>query len=284
MSRPSVSICLLCYNQRDLIGQTIQCAINQTSRADEILVVDDCSKDDSVDVITQYPEVTLLRHSHNLGRSQARNTLLSAARGDILVYIDGDAFADASLLSCLLSEYGTPTVGGVGGQGVEANLKTTCDRWRQRHATQAWPTRLESAEYLWGLCMSYRRLVLTEVGGFRGVGEDLDIARRIRRLGYRLVYTPAGIVYHQRTDDFKSLRKMVYRWWYGGYIVDVNNGTANLRGYVLGILKDFQEHIYTDLVAQPAWELVWLDFVVMLVQLWAVVNAVRSVRKHSLGH
>ncbi len=60
----------------------------------------------------------------------------------MIVFIDADAVADADLLKVLLSGYDAPEIGGVGGQGVEANIRSLADRWRARHAVKAhvlWP-------------------------------------------------------------------------------------------------------------------------------------------------
>ncbi len=194
-----VSLCILCYNQEDIIGKTISQGIAQTRSADEILVVDDGSSDRSCEIIGHYPQVRLIRHECNQGRTAARNTLLQHARGDILVYLDGDSFATSDLIEQLLLEYTNEKVGGVGGRGEEKNIGTIYDLWREHHATQSWPQRQESAEFLFGLCFSFRGNLLIQAGSFRSVGEDVDISYRIRQMGYRLVFTPLAYVYHMRT-------------------------------------------------------------------------------------
>src|SRR5947207_1850480 len=101
-----LTACILCYQQADIIGDTIEAALNQSRLPDEVLVVDDGSEDGSADVARSCSAVRLLRHEANLGRTAARNTLLAAATGDIVVYLDGDSIAEPTLFETLLAEYG----------------------------------------------------------------------------------------------------------------------------------------------------------------------------------
>jgi len=278
-ARSTVSVCILCYNQGDIISRTIESVIAQRRKAEEILVLDDGSQDHSVDIISKYPEVKLVRHLSNQGRPKARNTLLHQATGEILVYVDGDALAAPDMVEALLSDYGPPDVGGVGGRGIEANIRTIYDRWRKRHATQQWPGRLEAATFLWGLCYSYRRDLIVKAGGYLHAGEDLDLSYRIRRLGYRLVYTPNAIVYHQRTDDLQSLLRMMHRWWYGGYIADYYNGRSRLVRDLRDLTQQFIRNNYEDLYSDPDWKVAWLNFIMPLAQAKALAAAVRFTQK-----
>ena len=88
-----ISVLIPCYNKAEYINDVISSVMEQTHPPDEIIVVDDASTDESVDVIRQWP-VTLLQHQSNRGPSAARNTALDAASGDVVLYIDADAYAD----------------------------------------------------------------------------------------------------------------------------------------------------------------------------------------------
>jgi GT2 family glycosyltransferase len=115
-------------------------------------------------------------------------------------------------------------IGGVGGRGIESNVSTVYDRWRQLHARQDFGSRPRSnVPYLFGLCASYRRDALLQVGGFDtffpiNAGEDADVGYRLRKSGYRLWYTPQAVVYHQHADDEKSLKRVQYNWFYWSYL------------------------------------------------------------------
>ena len=130
----TVTAAIPCYNGAGFLGGAIESLLAQTRPAEEILVIDDGSTDDSIGIARDYP-VTLVQHGHNKGLAAARNTAISKAEGDIIAFLDVDAVAAPDWIEVLLSGY-EPQVGGVGGQGIEANIHSLADRWRQVHASQ----------------------------------------------------------------------------------------------------------------------------------------------------
>lgn len=85
----SVSILLPNYNHSAHIRQALSALVEQTRQADEIIVVDDASTDDSVAVIEQFyprlPQLRLVRNPINLGATQSINRALSEARSSYVV-------------------------------------------------------------------------------------------------------------------------------------------------------------------------------------------------------
>ncbi|MGH3699378.1 MAG: glycosyltransferase family 2 protein [Pseudonocardiaceae bacterium] len=236
-----VTIAILCYNQAELIGRTVESALAQSVRPVEILVCDDGSTDDSLEVLSGYADdgVMVLRHGDNRGRTATRNTLLAATNSEILVYLDGDTVARSDLVEQLLPEFGVPEVAAVGGQGVEVYRDTLYDRWRAECASQGWgPERREDIPWLWGLCCSFRTAAAREVGGFFGYGEDVQMGHALRERGYLVRYVPAAMVEHHRQDGWASLGHMLFRWWRSGYIVESRWGMPAFRRLSAEILRD----------------------------------------------
>lgn len=88
---PRFSIIITCYNQRDVIREAVDSALNQSNRDREIIVVDDGSTDGSRTVLERYAgAVTLKMLPGNEGAGAARNHGASVASGDYLVFLDGD--------------------------------------------------------------------------------------------------------------------------------------------------------------------------------------------------
>lgn len=220
LSIMSISVAVPCYNGAAYVGAVIESLLDQTHPAGEILVIDDGSTDDSVAIVRRYP-VRLIQHAGNKGLAHARNTALAEATGDILIFVDVDALASPQLIATLLSGYDRPEVAGVGGQGIEANIQTLADRWRQAHAVQGHGARARDVEHLFGLCMSYRVAALRQVGGFdpafRTNAEDVDVGLRLNAAGYCLRYLPQAQVYHQRQDSEESLLRAMSAWYAAGY-------------------------------------------------------------------
>lgn len=254
-----VTVAIPCYNGALCVGRALESVLRQSHPADEILVIDDGSTDSSAEIIRRYP-VRLIQHDGNQGLAVARNSAVEAASGDVIVFVDVDAFADSCLLTTLLKHYNDPRVGGVGGQGIESNIHSLTDRWRRAHASQNHGQRSKDVEFLHGLCMSFRLTALREVGGFnpafRTNAEDVDIGIRLNAAGYRLCYEPEAKVYHQRTDDEASLRRTMVAWFAESYRARRLNRAqpwrmfaGTLRRIVVDPLKDIL--IIRDLALVP---------------------------------
>ncbi|MBH5335908.1 glycosyltransferase family 2 protein [Streptomyces pactum] len=252
------TIAILCYEQADIIGETVRSALAQTRPADEILVVDDGSTDGSVAVLSGFDGITVIRHEANRGRTATRNTLLEAATGDVIVYLDGDTVARPDLLATLLPEFADPAVGAVGGQGVETRCKSVYDRWRVTYATQSWGPRRREVPWLYGLACSFRRSVLVEVGGFYGYAEDLQVGYAIRARGHRLTYVPGAVVEHRRQDDRASFEHMLFRWWRGSFVVEKRWGRPALAQLGGGIVTEHAKHCANHLLRRD-WPMLKTD-------------------------
>ena len=128
-SVPSISLYVPCYNDSASIGPVIEALLGQSIRAAEIVVVDDCSTDDSCRIIEKYP-VKLIRHDVNLGPGAARNSALHNATGTLVGSIDADVIADRFWLERLLIGLLDGDYAGVSGYLCEHYSVAQPDLWR----------------------------------------------------------------------------------------------------------------------------------------------------------
>ena len=274
-----------CYNGAHYLGKCIEAILKQSRASDEIIVVDDGSTDETLAVASRY-SIKLLRHSSNQGLAAGRNTALAAAKGEVIVYVDVDAYAAPNMLALLSAEFVDPELGGAGGQGIEAVQETVYDRWRRLHASQGYGSRRrEHCQHLFGLCMAYRREALLAVGGFdvcfRTNAEDVDMGLRLNRAGYPLHYVPQAIVFHQRRDDHASLRRAMYQWYYWAFIAKAKNN-ANPWSLAAGTLRRLLwTDTWHDLVGRRDLALARLDIELAIVKMQAVWAAAHTGQRHA---
>lgn len=93
--RPTITVYIPSYNQRDLLAQTIESVLSQTRQPDQILIIDDASTDGSQDLIRQYadryPElIEPLLKDKNSGISTVRFLAIQHTKCDLVTYVDGD--------------------------------------------------------------------------------------------------------------------------------------------------------------------------------------------------
>lgn len=90
------SVIVPTYNRREIFERTLNALLNQTVSSDafEIIVVDDCSPDDTEAFmkgkVESTPNLAYIRHTENQGRAVTRNDGIVAARGDLVVFLDDD--------------------------------------------------------------------------------------------------------------------------------------------------------------------------------------------------
>lgn len=89
-----VSIIVTCYNIENTIGYCLESLLNQSYRDLDIILINDCSTDNSLSVVQSYIEkdsrIRVINNTTNLGPGIARNIGLSYAKGDYVMVIDGD--------------------------------------------------------------------------------------------------------------------------------------------------------------------------------------------------
>ena len=90
----TVSVITPIYNAEKVIEKTLNSIFNQTYSQIEIVMVDDCSNDNSGRIVNSYikehPEIIYFRQPTNLGAGAARNKALELARGQYVAFLDAD--------------------------------------------------------------------------------------------------------------------------------------------------------------------------------------------------
>jgi len=93
--RPRVSIGMPIYGGEQYLSSSIQSVLDQTFQDWELILLDDCSPDRSIDVIHTFQDdrLRLLRNTHNEGLVSARNRIMDESRGEFLAWLDQDDLA-----------------------------------------------------------------------------------------------------------------------------------------------------------------------------------------------
>lgn len=111
-----VSVIVPVYNAEKYISQTLDSIIEQDYPEKEIIIVDDCSTDNSSQIIKEYmkgnPCITYHKLDKNSGVAVARNTAIEIAKGRFIAFLDSDDIWEQGKLSCQLQLFdkyrGTP--------------------------------------------------------------------------------------------------------------------------------------------------------------------------------
>ncbi|MBI4188304.1 MAG: glycosyltransferase [Chloroflexi bacterium] len=211
-----VSIVIPAYNAELTLKECLQAMT--TLRWDgelEVIVVDDGSTDKTSGNAISFSGVRVIGISHG-GAARATNTGIKAARYDIVVLFDADAVPEEGWLKKMIPSLGDPSVGAVAGSAVTAN-RSIIGRiagydveWRIRRISG-------DTDHLSTLNTAYRREVLLEVGLLTEelkAGYDVDLSRRLRAAGYRLLLRKDVSCRHYWKDDLREYLRQQYNYAY----------------------------------------------------------------------
>ena len=174
----------------------------------ELIFVDNASTDGTSGILAAYSDRLRCLCEPKRGRSAARNRGILEARHTVIALTDADCIVDRHWLGQLVEPLEDAQVG-ISGGGIRAV--------RPCNSIQAFAESLHDHErairvykppYAITMNWASRRSVLVQVGGFdEGLprGEDVDLAYRILKAGYQVVYCAGAVVYHHNRPDLRRL-------------------------------------------------------------------------------
>lgn len=221
------SIIIPNYNGQALLPQILPCAIEALQRSEqagEIIVVDDASTDQSVEVVTgQFPSVRIICCEQNGGFSKSANKGIWAAAYSRILLLNSDVKLEADYFKYLLPYLDRPDVFGVMGRivGWEDEIVQDGAKFPSFHGAKIKTARnyLCSDESLMqqGLLSMYlsgaNALMDTEklrqLGGFNEIFspfyvEDYELSLRAWRLGWTCLYEHRAVCRHRVSDTIKT--------------------------------------------------------------------------------
>lgn len=202
VSLPSVSVIVPAYNRARIIGETIESLLGQTLAPHQLIVVDDGSDDNTVDVARSFGPRVLVVEQANSGPGSARNHGLELATGEFVQFFDSDDLCTTDKLehqARALAESGADLA-----YGPWAHFWSEAGGLRVAGmAVQQGPTRREPLTAMLAGWLAFmpasmvRRSWIDRVGGYptaRRTGEDVELLFRLVLAGARLVHVPGPLL------------------------------------------------------------------------------------------
>jgi len=205
---PLISVVVCSFNGSRTIGGCLEAIGNIRYPAFEVIVVDDGSTDDTAAIAAQYDATLIRTPNHGLGH--ARNVGWQAASGEIIAYIDDDAYPDPDWLTYIAETLRNGNYGGVGGPNIlppHDGSIAACVANSPGGPRHVLLTDTE-AEHIPGCNMALVRTALEAIGGFdecfRVAGDDVDICWRLQERGWKLGFSPSAQVWHHRRNSVRA--------------------------------------------------------------------------------
>jgi len=223
LEKALVSVLIAGRNEEDTIQATIGSVLRSTHKNLEVIFVDDCSTDRTLERARAMMRMGSVKtfgcRDHN-GKPTCLNIALSMARGDFLMIVDADSEIEPDAIADVLARFSDPNVG-----AVAANIGV-------RNPDASLATRLQELEYalnvtisrLWraevgmlgivpGAAGMFRASAVRAMKGFdTGLGDDTDMTLKLRKQGWKLRFALGATVWTDVPETFPRLFRQRRRW------------------------------------------------------------------------
>ncbi len=244
-----ISIIIPCYNKEKEISDNIKSVLNSDYKnIKKIIIVDDCSTDDSARIIKEYSKkykkVIYVKTPNNTGcAAGAKNYGAQFAETEIIGFVDADSFLQKDTIDKMVGFFSNQNIATVTPQILVRNRKRFLTKLQAVEYKIIALTRklfgfIDAIYVAPGPLALYRNKIFKEIGGFdeNNITEDIEITWNIVAHGYKVEMSFPSKVYTEAPEKFKEWFNQRIRWTIGGM-----QTVKKYKGHMakMGILGNF---------------------------------------------
>lgn len=224
---PLISVVIPSYNRAGVIGRTITSVLAQTLERFELIIVDDGSIDDTLEVLAGFSDRRIaVFQQRNAGAPAARNAGVAMARSPLIAFQDSDDEWQPGLLAAHVNALKTADVS-------FCQLEQRYGSARMLYPTAGWKlaadvyAQLLGSSHISTQTLAMTRAIFTRVGGFDPAMprfQDWDLALRLAQAGGRFHYIPEPLAIAYDSPD--SLTRSVEKGIIGRQLLIGKHGEA----------------------------------------------------------
>jgi GT2 family glycosyltransferase len=211
MTAPTVSLVVSVWNRREDLRDNLRAIAAQTRAPDEIIVVDNCSRDGTPEMVrAEFPHVKLICMPHSdYGACETFNVGFASARGEFVGILDDDVVLPPTFVEQMLAKFATePETTAILSPKV---LEPEMPQWyidSPAVNTERWLATFRG-------CGSMARHAAIRAAGYYDIrffifGNERDLATRLLNLGYRVKLVPRIEVFHKAPFGMRHGRRSLY--------------------------------------------------------------------------
>ena len=228
--QPKVAVLIPAYNEEKVIERTIRAALNSNYPNLRVIVIDDGSKDRTLEVARdafaaeEASGQVLILSKRNSGKAEALNYGIEhIGDAELFVGIDADTVIAPDAISRLVLHFINPKVGAIAGNAKVGNRVNLWTRWQALEyiTSQNFERRaldvLGAVSVVPGAIGAWRVSAVREAGGYHvdTVAEDADLTMALLRRGYRVEYEDMALAYTEAPTNANGLMRQRFRWSFG---------------------------------------------------------------------
>jgi glycosyltransferase involved in cell wall biosynthesis len=265
-----ISIYIPVYNAESTIKQCINSILSQNLKPLEILVINDCSTDNSLGILQNYGEkIKIINNKKNMGLSYSRNLAKENLKSRFVASIDSDVEISPNWVELLLKKALEENVTLIGGKMYEKYTQNRFNFWRSKRLGQNWGEEdLENPKFVFG-CNNIldtkrinSKLQYPDYDEyFKTNGEDIEFSELLKKDNLKLYYHSAATCFHLQNDNGLSLSKRYWRYIYYGDGLKKRNFFKTFKNVLRQIKKTFKWSIL-DLFSKNL-KLIPVNFIIL---------------------
>jgi len=233
---PELSIIILTFNSIKFIKPCLHSIFDQDYQDFEVIIVDNGSRDGTANFVKEnIPQVSLIENKENLGACKARNQGIEIAKGEWILTLDCDVTLEKDFLKKIMSfiKDSEESIGMFQPKILKDDRKTiySCGihlsslrRFYDIGQGKLDNGRFNTSKYIFGACSAaalYKKTMLEEIKEDTGyfderfffLVEDVDLAWRAQRKGWKALFYPQAICYHVANGSNTSKKVRQYLCW-----------------------------------------------------------------------
>tara|TARA_Y100001970_G_C14142285_1_gene807847 strand:- start:148 stop:993 length:846 start_codon:yes stop_codon:yes gene_type:complete len=238
------------FNAQNTIELCINSVINQTYPVDEIIIINDNSKDNTKEILSKFNDLKIINNKQNLGLGYNRNLGIQNSSNEIIASIDSDVELDKKWLENIIVSLKKNNVVMCGGNMVEKYTNNKVNAWREKYYNQSWgKTDILNPPFIYGcntiLLKNYWKKTKGYDENLKTNGEDIDFCKQLKSIGnINFFYSSNSLCYHLQEDSVLSLSKRVWRYHSFGYKIKtpskrklINLSIKQIRFFLIRFFK-----------------------------------------------
>ncbi len=214
MPNKKVSVIIPMYNASGCIENCLSAVSKQTAGDLEVLLIDDCSTDDTVQKAQSYP-FRIIRTEKRISPAKVRNYGVKFASGDILVFVDADVVLKPDSAKEIINAISAPGTDAVFGMYEEATPQAGFfSQFQNLFIVYRYERLPRSTDITCSFFFAIKKSVFEAVGGYNeemSYYEDIEIGKRLSKEGYHCKFDPGLKVTHLKRYSNLSLIKDYFR-------------------------------------------------------------------------
>jgi len=273
---PKVSFVIPAFNEEANIAKTLTGVLAVDYHDFEVVVIDDCSSDNTLQEIAPFladPKIRLVRKMVNEGKAMALNDAIPISSGELILVMDADAVPKSDILKFLVPHFRYPRCGAVTGNPRVSNRESFLSKLQAIEFASI-ISMMRRAQRIWGRIMTmsgvvgiFRRSALYDVGLYSPdmATEDIDLTWRLQLRHWDVRYESQAVMWMKVPQSLEGLWHQRRRWSLGLSQVLVRHGRE---------LMQRRHRRFWPVLIEATLSVIWAYAYVFLTVIWLISYAV----------